>query len=310
MPPAPKNFARKALADLTKTATVQVVFAYKDTPTDWTLQRLPLHDGLHDAFRARAEIAAEDLRDNRIGRAYDPEWDLRPDEFMYVSNIPPAGGNFFPRLANFATLPEFREKKAIRQPKAWVIVAQLDDGSAAYFGARITAAAVLNRNSKSLRIVFRDDAFDALNETVITFKPTIDWIAWKGTMVILDAPGFHSVFRDIPALTKLVETHVNTIAGHVGIVNMKALADRIKTTPAMVVKLSRIIERADMHTRTPAELRKYGKDYGIDISWKRDEMVFDPAVEKQWNILRLLDEARTLGPVTGKKWDSSSKTEI
>jgi hypothetical protein len=39
-------------------------------------------------------------------------------------------------------------------------------------------------------------------------------------------------------------------------------------------------------------------------------MVFDGSVEKQWNILRLLDEARTLGPVTGKHWDTSSKTEV
>ncbi len=39
-------------------------------------------------------------------------------------------------------------------------------------------------------------------------------------------------------------------------------------------------------------------------------MVFNGSVEKQWNILRLLDEAHTLGPVTGKHWDTSTKTEV
>jgi hypothetical protein len=39
-------------------------------------------------------------------------------------------------------------------------------------------------------------------------------------------------------------------------------------------------------------------------------MVFDGSMERQWNILRLLDEAHTLGPVTGKHWDSASKVEV
>lgn len=293
-----------------KSATVQVVFAYKNNPTNWDFQRLPLFDGLQDDFRSRAEAAAVDLRDGRRGRAYDPEWELQADEFFYVSNDPPIGGNFFNKLPNFATLPEYVERKRIRQPNAWVIVAQLDDGSLAYFGARITAAAVLSRSSKALRIVFRDDAFDHLDETVVTLKPEIDWIVWQGIMVVLNAKNFHAIFRDIPALMRMVDSHLASIAQHVGIINMSDLADRIKTTPAMAVKLSRIIERADMHTRPPRVLRQYGKDYNIVIEWDRDQMVFDGSVENQWNILRLLDEARTLGPVTGKKWDTSSKTEV
>jgi hypothetical protein len=310
MPPAKKIFPRTTLATLMATATVQVVFAYKNTPTDWDFQRLPLFDGLPDEFRQRGEAAAVDLRDNRTGRAYDPEWDLGDDEYFYVSNNPPVGGNFFKKLPNFASLPEFQEKKRIRQPKAWVIVAQLDDGTIAYFGARITSSAVLNRNSKVLRVVFQNDAFDRLDETVITFGSGIDWIVWKGTMIVLHAKNFHAVFRDVPALLKVVDGHLATISQHVGIVNLSELAERIKTTPAMAVKLSRIIERADMHTLPPARLRKYGEDYGIDVAWQKGKMVFDGSVEKQWNLLRLLDEARTLGPVTGKKWDTSAKTEV
>lgn len=310
MPPTPTPFPRKNLAELMTTATVQVVFAYKNTPLDWDFQRLPLYGGLQEDFRERAEAAAIELRDDRSGRAYDPEWDLQDDEFFYVSNIPPVGGDFFKQLPNFASLPLYREKKRIRHPQVWVIAAQLDDGTLAYFGARITASAVLDRASKALRVVFREDAFDHLEDTVITFKSEIDWIVWQGTMIVLNARHFHAVFRDIPALMKKVDTHLATIAQHVGIVNVAELAARIKTTPAMAVKLSRIIERADMHTKPPPVLEQYGQDYGIEVEWQNSQMVFNGSVEKQWNILRLLDEARTLGPVTGKKWDTSSKTEI
>jgi hypothetical protein len=118
------------------------------------------------------------------------------------------------------------------------------------------------------------------------------------------------MFRDIPALMAQVDAHLTIITQHVGIKNLDAFADRIKSMPGMMVKLQGIIERADMHTRPAPELRQYAVDYSIHVEWDGDEMVFDDSVEHQWNILRLLDEARTLGPVTGKHWDTSSKVEV
>jgi hypothetical protein len=309
-PLVPSQFPRSDLATKVATATVQVVFAYRNSPTDWAFQLLPLHGDLPEAFRRRAQSAAEDLRDGRTGRAYDPEWDLKSVEFMYLSNQPQAGGNFFPQLSSFSNLPAFRERRRIRQPNAWVVIAQLDDGTIAYFGSRITRASVLERTSKALRVVYRDDAFDALDETVITFGAGFDWIVWQDIMIVLNATNFHSMFRDIPALVAKVDQHLQAITQHVGIDNLGALGDRIKTNPAMMVKLQRIIERSDMHTRPPAVLRQYAEDYSIAVDWNGDRMVFDGSVEKQWNVLRLLDEARTLGPVTGKHWDTSSKTEV
>lgn len=306
----PDQFPREELAAKTASATVQVVFGYKHSPTDWKFQRLPLYGDLQEVFRTRAEAAALDLRDNRVGRAYDPEWNLRDHEFFYVANDPSMGGNFFAEVAKLATLPEYQDKKRIRSPNVWVIAAQLDDDTIAYFGARITASAVLDRASKALRIVYREDRFDELDETVVSFKPAIDWIEWQRVMIVLNAGNFHAIFRDVPALVARVDSHLATITQHVGIDNLDALADRIKSYPAMAVKLSRIIDRTDMHTRPPSVLRDYGKEYGIEVAWDDDRMIFDGSVEKQWNILRLLDEARTLGPVTGKKWDTSSKIEV
>lgn len=307
---APDQFPREDLAARLARATVQVAFAYKKTPTDWDFQRLPLHGELQETFRQRAQTSTERLRDERVGRAYDPEWQLQSSEFFYLSNDPPVGGNFFPQLTGFAGLPEFRERRRIRQPRVWVIVAQLDDGTLAYFGARITASSVLERTSKVLRIVYRVDAFDSLDDTVISFRADFDWIVWQEVMIVLNAGNFHAIFRDIPALVAKVDEHLQAITQHVGIDNLDAFSERIKAFPGMMVKLQRIIERADMHTRSADELRKYSEEYAITIHWNGDQMVFDESVEHQWNILRLLDEARTLGPVTGKHWDTSSKTEV
>jgi hypothetical protein len=310
MPPDPAQFPRDELAAKTATAVVQVVFGYKDSATDWKFRRLPLHGDLQEAFRLRVEAAAQRLRDDLVGRAYDPEWDLQEQEFLYLSNQPPAGGNFFPQLAGFAALPDFEEKKRLRAPNAWVVIAQLDDGTLAYFGARITASAILRRNNPALRIVYRDNAFDTLDETVVTLSADFDWVSWQDTLIVLNKKNFHALFRDIPALAAKVEEHVAAVRAHIEIDNADEFVARIKAYPSMMVKLQRIIERADMHNRPPAQLRTYGHDYGIEVDWNGDRMIFDGSVEKQWNILRLLDEARTLGPVTGKHWDTSSKVEV
>jgi hypothetical protein len=310
MPPDPAQFPRDELAAKTTTAVVQVVFGYKDSATEWKFKRLPLHGDLQEAFRLRVEAAAQSLRDDLIGRAYDPEWDLQEQEFFYLSNQPPAGGNFFPQLAGFAALPDFEEKKRLRVPTAWVVIAQLDDGTLAYFGARITASAILRRNNPALRIVYRDNAFDTLDETVVTLSADFDWVSWQDTLIVLNKKNFHALFRDIPALVAKVEEHVAAVRAHIDIDNADEFVARIKAYPSMMVKLQRIIERADMHTRPPDQLRSYGQDYGIEVDWNGDRMVFDGSVEKQWNILRLLDEARTLGPVTGKHWETSSKVEV
>jgi len=309
-PIEPEDFPRDDLAAKLATATVQVVFAYRNSATSWDLRRLPLHGNLQKDFRGRAETGAVHLRDDLTGRGYDPQWDLQPDEFFYLSNEPAVGGDFFTQLLTFAGLPEFQDRRRIRQPNAWVVVAQLADGTLAYLGSRITAKSVLDRNSRILRIVYHDHAFDTLDDTVITFGEGFDWIAWLGVMIVLDAKDFHAMFRDIPALVAQVDANVATLTTHVGIDNLDAFRARIKGFPGMMVKLQGVIDRADMHTRSPDVLRKYASDYSIAIDWSGDRMIFDGSVEKQWNILRLLDEARTLGPVTGKHWDTSSKTQV
>jgi hypothetical protein len=306
----PAKFPRKRLAKRLSDATVQVVFGYRNSATDWDFQRLPLHGDLQEDFRDWAEQAAIGLRDELTGRAYDPSWQLRAGEFFYVSNDPPVGGDFFPQLNKFVQLPPYKERKKIRQPNAWVVIAQLTDETLAFFGSRITAKSVLACDNRILRIVYADDGFDSLDSTVVTFGSDFDWVSWQGAMIVLDQKDFEHMFRDIPALQAKVDENLATVTAHIGVANLAEFSARVKSNPTMMVKLESIVSRADMHTRTPAELKKYAKDYGIPVDWVDDELVFDGSIEKQWSILRLLDEARTLGPVTGKHWDTSGKVQV
>src|ERR1700722_5547148 len=192
------EFSADELAEKLPAATVQVVLGFKETgPKDWSFKRVKLHGDLPAAFRSRGEYAAKEVRDVLAARPYDPEWELKSHEYFYVANDPPMGGNFFSRAGNLAGMLDFRPRKVARKPQVWVIISQLDDGSIAFLGAKIGPSAILDRNSKVLRVVSAGDTFDALDETVITFDGGIDWIAWRGLMVVLNAKGFLAAFRDI-----------------------------------------------------------------------------------------------------------------
>src|SRR5258708_1414208 len=112
----PEQFPRADLATKLANATVQVVLGFKKSPGDWSFERLPLHGNLQEEFRKHAEAVAVDLRDNHAGRPYDPEWDLKSDEFFYVSNDPPVGGNFFEAIQNFVALDEYKPAARAKKP--------------------------------------------------------------------------------------------------------------------------------------------------------------------------------------------------
>ena len=207
-----------------------------------------MQDPLPEHFRQHAERAAIDLRDNRAGRPYDPEWALTKDQFFYAElGTPPPGGNFFPRLQSFNSLRWFGQGRRVG-PKLYVVIAQLDDDSIAYFGSRITARNVLERG-RTIRAIFNGEVFDEVDDTIVTFRDDFDWIVWQDTLIVLDATNFHAIFRDLPALTAKVDANLATIRQSFPISNLSEFADRIKGNPAMVVKLAAIIERGNMHTR-------------------------------------------------------------
>lgn len=309
MPP-PEQFPRSDLVDKMATATVQVVFGYRDSSVKYDFRRLQMQDPLPEHFRQRAERAAIDLRDNRTGRFYDPEWALTEDQFFYAElGTPPPGGDFFPQLQNFNNLQWFGTGRRVG-PKLYVVIAQLDDESVAYFGSRITARNMLERG-RAIRALFNGEVFDEVDDTIVTFRDDFDWIVWQDTLIVLDAGNFHAIFRDLPALIAKVDANLAAINHTFPVSNLSEFAARIKGNPMMVVKLAGIIDRGNMHTRSLNELKQYAADYNIDVSWTSDgKAIFDGDVAKQWNILRLLDEGNTLGPVTHTKYETSGKAAI
>ena len=104
--------------------------------------------------------------------------------------------------------------------------------------------------------------------------------------------------------------HVSSISEVVGVINSDAMIARCQSSVAMASKVRRIAERGIHLTSSVEELKQYAQDYGIEVKWQGDELVFDGSLEGQWSILKLLDEDRTEGPVTHRHYESAAKREL
>jgi hypothetical protein len=237
---------------------------------------------------------------------YDPEWILRENEFFAIDELPVT--DLFDQLADFQSLSAFH-RRALTKPRLYVVAVQAE-GQLALFGKRMGNLRVLKQKSGIFAAVWDGSTFNTLTDSVATFSESYDWVLWQGVLHVIDASAFHAEFRDTAALRTAVSANVASITNRVPIVNADEMIARCQSSVPMASKLNRIAQRGLQLTSTPEQLKQYAQTYGIDVAWHGDSLVFDGSLEGQWNILKLLDEDRTEGPLSHRHYESAAKREI
>jgi hypothetical protein len=306
---------QKELVDALPDANIHLAFAWRDTPTDWLVRRVQMRDQLPEEFRRVALGATQDLHDNRIEIAYDPEWPLKSSEFFHLPNPRTAsgpaavGGDLFPQLDDFGQLSPYGRERRKSNPNLYVILAQLDDGSVAKFGRRVTARHLLD-STRWIRALWDQETFSLLRGPVVAFDPHTDWIEWRESLLILDTTGFHWTFRDVQQLAAAVQGHVDTITSKVTIINDNEFAERCRASLPMASKLQSVVEQK-LYEKPISELKAYSAKYPeLGIEWRDTALVFDGSLERQWSILKLFDEAGFTGDLSGEKFEAAAKRHL
>jgi hypothetical protein len=291
-------------------AAANLLLAWREAQGAYRLHRVQSDADLAAHFLELTRASATNLLEERHLIPYDAEWPLKEHEYFAIPNDPPAGGDLFEKLADFANCAWFN-KANLTKPSLYVVAVTSDDG-VAFFGKRMANLRVLGRTSAVLKLAWDGSTFHELEASVATFSRSFDWVVWegaKGTMYVLDSAQFHAEFRDVPALRKAVEDHVMQIRAKVEIRNYEEMIDRCRRSVPMASKLKHVVDHG-IADRPVAELRQYGVEREIEVTWDGDALVFEPTLERQWNILKLLDEDRTVGPVSGRTYESSAKRQI
>ncbi|MHB8659318.1 MAG: Kiwa anti-phage protein KwaB-like domain-containing protein [Solirubrobacteraceae bacterium] len=287
--------------------SVTPVFCWRRAAGDWRVEKIAAIGGLSDEFKQAVVTAAEDLA-GRSPSAYNPEGNLADNEFSTLPNprqaaagAPPIiGGNLFPALDDFGNAKVYRRREGHNSvPKMYVVVAQLASGAQAKFGRLVPNSNVLAR-SHSIRALYDKGTFSELDGTVIAFDTDFDWIEWKDTLWVLRAAGFNAVFRDTEAMKAAVAANVATIETKIKIIGSDRLIERCKSSRNMMTKLQAVIDQR-LYEKPIGMLQQYSAKYpGLQVQWQDDDLVFDESVEKQWSVLRLLDEAAFTGELSGE----------
>lgn len=304
------------LCDLLASAGFGTVFCWRLSPGQWRVEKLAMVGDLPADFGEAATSAARDLHDNRSGSAYNVEGVLADNEFAALDNPrsgasePPVGGNLFPQLDDFGAAPIYghpRRRKAA--PNLYVVIAQLPNGEQAKFGSRVGARNVL-AGGRGIRTLFDEGTFAKLDGTIVSFEREFDWIEWRGVILILNNTSFHITFRDIAEMERAVEAHIDAISERVNILGKDVLIERCRRSPAMMTKLQKVIDQK-LYDKPIEQLQAYSQQYpGLGVVWQGDELIYDGALDRQWSILRLFDEAGFTGGLSGEQFLSKSKDPL
>ena len=293
-------------------AEANLLLGWRKSAGAYRVRRVQMDDDLAEHFLDLARKVAKELMSERLEVPYDPEWPLKDHEYFALPNDPPVGGDLFELLEDYTNL-HFFNRRDLTKPRLYAVAVHTSDGIA-FFGKRMgTGLSVLSRRKRGVvRAVFDGSTFTELEASVATFSTTFDWIVWPGakaTMYVLNAREFHAEFRDIPALMKNVQDDVLAIRAKIEIENHEKFMERCQRNVPMASKLKHVVEHGILHWDV-ADIKKYSVDYDLKIQWNGDNLVFEDSIEGQWNILKLLDEDRTEGPVSHRHYESAAKREI
>lgn len=288
-------------------AKAQLTLAWRRSAGDYRVELVELADGVAEQFLTQARSAAAQLLEGeQIG--YDPEWPLKDHEYFKLAGSELPGGNLFTALQDFHNLDTFHRRN-LTKPRLYVVAVQ-SDGATALLGRRMAHLQVLKQRAGLFAATWDGSTFNALQGSVATFSTAFDWILWEGELYVLDAGAFHAEFRDGAALKRAVAEHVQQLSARIEIRNADAMTKRCQASVPMASKLKRISESGLQLTATPAELKTYASTYAIDVAWEGEALVFDGSLENQWAIFKLLDEDRTEGPVSHRRYESAAKREV
>lgn len=288
-------------------AVAHLTLAWRSSPGEYEVRYVETEAAVSEQFLDFAREVAEDLARDRGVVDYNPEWPLREHEYFALKGDQIPGGNLFPDLEDFLDLDQF-EKAALRKPNLYTVAVQTKAGTA-LFGKRAAYLKQLGTKRGSFAAVWDGNTFSELEDTVVGFATDFDWVLWRDVLYVLNGDRFHAEFRDQLALKEAVQEHVDAIQEKIAIRGADAFVERCQSTPSMASKLQNIAENG-IWDRPIDELKQYAAERGIIVKWDGDALVFDGSIENQFAILKLLDEDRTHGPVSGRTYDSAAKQAV
>ncbi len=293
--------------------------------SSYQVARAALDKQLQNDFREVARRAAARLR-RRTPQDYQLGDDLTRD---HVGTLPlsqasgalihPKAGDALKKLRKTGDANPLTANALEETPSFYALIWRDPEAKRVIlFGRRLARQSIARRrNGFSARLAGDEATLKKFEGQLIMFDEDVDWILADDTFFIFKPRPFEDSFLNAAALTAAVAKNASALHKKVPIKNLAAFQKRCIEVPSMQLKLAKIVDSADFAkwTPDPVKLEQYSKKYGNNktgpvVQFAGGQMVFEGSLGKQWNILKLLDQAFFTSELTSTKFEATGKHTV
>ena len=218
------------------------------------------------------------------------------------------------KLHDFATAPPINLKTLKDSlPSFYVFVCYMPTEEVVLFGRRLNRMNLARHGAMRL-VVGNEGTLKSFEKELIIFDSQIDWVYARSEFLVLKPEQLEAAFVDRERLLRRTRENARTINEKVPIANFAEFEQRCVDVPGMQTRLARIVSSPEWRAWQPDvdALKGYSVRYGNVVDWDNStgKITFDGHPRRQWNILKLLDQAFYTGELTHTQYEATGKQSV
>ena len=260
-----------------------------------------------EAARASGNVGIESARPFQAGYKPDPR-----EAFVIELDAYPQLELLVRTAMAVEDLPTFHgDAEFVANYHAFATVLSSGGQRAAFF-RRSSPRKELQR-SGLVALVLTDRGFNDVRDRIFLFDQEVDFIAWHNRLLVLAVSALNALVPEFEVVVGRIQTGLRQLAPLIS--NADDFNAAVMAQPQMRSKLMQISGRPYVGRLTMDDLRAQIDRRGLDIEIERgpdgvERLVFQPARETRWLILKLLDDDFLDSRMTDERYEVNSKLSV
>lgn len=156
--------------------------------------------------------------------------------------------------------------------------------------------------------------FSKLTEKVFLFDKRVDCLAVGEFLFVFNKSGFERLFQYYEQLKAHAAQAVKEVTKYIQVKNIEEFTEACTTQVRFMDKMASISQQPYLPSITITDIKKVITEFSLSIPIVLDngveKIVFEPAPEKRWQILKLLDDDYLGSVMTKEKYAANSKVRV
>jgi len=253
----------------------------------------------------RASVAGARLR------PYEPAYKPDDDELLYLELARASDlKSYTDPVAKPSGLPVFDDSKGFVDGLRFTVANYRTPGGNASLFRRYSPSKELTR-SRFRSVVFEGGTFNKFKKKVFLFDDHFDCVEYEGFLLIKSVGNFEWIFGYVAQLHALAQDVIKDIRGAVPIAGFAEFEAACLKQPQMTAKLASLAGRGYITSLNLEKCKEIIKQFDLPIEVVSEhgieKLQFDPAPERRWLILKVLDDDFLNSDLTNARYESNSK---